>query len=62
MAASFTSTPQPGPSGSTSSPFSITGGGVNSSRQETLSISISITRKFGMVAEKCALIRLHRLP
>ncbi len=62
-AASFTSMPQPGALGSTSSPFSITGTEVtNSSRQATLSMSISMMRKFGTTAEKCALIMLHRWP
>ena len=46
-----------------SSPFSIAGALMNSSsRQDTLSMSISITRKFGTTALKCALIAEHRWP
>ena len=57
ITSSFTSTPQPGPVGNTSSPFSITGTGVTrSSFQGTSSMSISITRKFGIAAHICALI------
>ena len=62
-AASLTSIPQPGLFPRTSAPSSITGGSrKNSSRQRTLSISISMMRKFGTTAEKCALIIVQRWP
>ena len=43
--------------------FSITGAFTNSSsRQATLSMSTSITRKLGATAQKCALTAEHRWP
>jgi hypothetical protein len=60
---SFTSVPRPGRSASTSSPFSITGTCVTSSSfHGTSSTSISMMRKFGTAAQKCALTMLARWP
>ncbi len=60
---SLISVPQPMPVGISSSPASITGGLVTTvSFQGTSSISISMTRKFGMAAHRCALISELRWP
>jgi len=62
-ASSFTSAPQPGPCGTISSPLSMTGAAVTRSPfHGTSSTSISMMRKLGIAAQKCALIRVARSP
>jgi hypothetical protein len=54
---------QPGPLGSTSSPFSITGVAVtNPPRHGALARSISMMQTLGTAAEKCALMKVLRWP
>src|ERR1700730_5218917 len=62
-ASSLGSVPQPGRLGTIRCPASICGGCVNSSSsQARLSMSISMMRRLGTAAAKCAFIMVHRWP
>src|SRR5262249_24013670 len=62
-AASLTSVPQPGPVGKTRCPFTILGTVVTSSSyQGTTSGSISMIRRFGTIAQKCAFMHVDSQP
>ena len=63
IASSSRSVPYPGPDGSLRYPSSISGTRVTrSSFHGTSSMSISMTRKFGIAAQKWALISVERCP